>query len=101
MRKHQFNDFGFPETRGPNRERHNHLEFINRVRIEKTAGNREFMQPMCSIPPLDWAVLKQRFPELVSLDPQIQRQAWDVFLAHPASEPYRIKEKRRRHGTGH
>ncbi len=94
----QFKEHGFPEVRGPNAERHNHLDFLNRVRIEETAKNREFMQPMVSIPPLDWAVLKRRFPELVAPDPQIQRQAWDVFLAHPASEPYRIKEKRRRCG---
>lgn len=95
----QFKEHGFPEARGPNAARHNHLEFVNRVRIESTANNREFMQPMCSIPPLDWAVLKRRFPELINPDAQIQRQAWDTFLAHPASEPYRINEKRRRSGT--
>ncbi len=97
---HQFNDHGFPETRGPNAERHNHLEFINRVRIEQTAKPREFMQPMCCIPPLDWAVLKNRFPELISPDAQIKTHAWRVFMAHPASEPYRTVEKRRRSGAG-
>ena len=95
----QFKEHGFPEKRGPNRERRNHLEFINRIRIENVAVAREFMQPMCSIPPLDWAVLKVRFPELVSPDPQIKTLAWHVFMAHPASEPYRIQEKRRRSGT--
>ena len=94
----QFKDHGFPETRGPNAERQKHLAFVDRVRIEETAGPREFMQPMLSIPPLDWAVLRRRFPELVSSDPQIQKIAFDVFLAHPASEPYRVKEKRRRCG---
>ncbi len=96
----QFREHGFPETRGPNAERRNHLEFLNRVRIEETPRDLEFMHPMCSIPPLDWAVIQQKFPELVCRDPQIQRLAWDVFLAHPASEPYRIIEKRRRCGTG-
>ena len=96
----QFKEHGFPEKRGPNRERHNHLEFINRVRVEDVAKPREFMQPMCSIPPLDWAVLKRRFPELMSPDAQIKQQAWRVFLLHPASEPYRIKETRRQCGTG-
>lgn len=95
----QFKEYGFPEVRGPNRERHEHLEFMKQLRIDDTARNLEFMQPMMVFPPLDWAVIKVRFPELVSKDPQIQRQAWAVFAAHPASEPYRTKEKRRRCGT--
>lgn len=94
----QFQKHGFPEERGPNRERQKHLAFLDRVRIEETAKPREFMQPILSIPPLDWAVLKRRFPELVSPDPQIQKIAFDVFLAHAASEPYRTTEKRRRCG---
>ena len=96
----QFKEHGFPEVRGPDAARRKHLEFIDRVRIEKTATPREFMQPMCCIPPLDWAVLKHRFPELICPDAEIQAQAWAVFLAHPASEPYRTNEKRRRSGTG-
>ncbi len=97
---HQFKTFGFPEDRPePNAARRRHLELLKRVRIEKTADNREFMGPMCSIPPLDWAVLKVRFPELISPDPQIQKQAWDVFMAHPASDKYRIKERRRKYGA--
>jgi len=99
MQKDQFRDFGFPEARGPNAERRKHLELLQRVRIEKTPRDLEFMQPMCSIPPLDWAVLKRRFPELISPDPQIKTNAWRVFMAHPASEPYRTTEKRRRCGT--
>ena len=91
----QFKEHGFPEKRGPNRARHNHLEFMNRVRIETAADNREFMGPMMCIPALDWAVLKVRFPELICPDPQIQKQAWDVFAAHPASEPYRTKFRKR------
>ena len=95
----QFKEHGFPEVRGPNPERRKHLEFIDRVRIEKTATPREFMQPMCCIPPQDWAVLKVRFPELIAPDAQIQAQAWAVFLAHPASLQYRTTEARRRSGT--
>ncbi len=91
----QFKEHGFPEARGPNAERRSHLEFLNRVRIEKTAQPREFMQPMCCIPLLDWAVLKVRIPELVSPDIQIKMNAWRIFMAHPASEPYRTVEKRR------
>ncbi|MEE8481714.1 MAG: hypothetical protein V3S12_00040 [Acidiferrobacterales bacterium] len=74
------------------------MELINRVRIESTAQNREFMGPMMSIPPLDWAVLKVRIPELICSDAQIQKRAWDVFAAHPASLPYRTKERRRTSG---
>ena len=95
----QHKEFGFPEARGPNRERHKHLEFMQRVRIEETPRDLEFMHPIMCFPPLDWAVIKRRFPELISHDPQIQRQAWAVFAAHPASEPYRAKEKRRACGT--
>ena len=95
----QHNEHGFPEIRGPNAARRNHLEFLDRVRIEKTATPREFMQPMCSIPPLDWAVLKRRFPELISPDHEIKTNAWRVFMAHPASEQYRTNEKRRRSGS--
>lgn len=94
----QFKDFGFPEVRGPNRARRTHLGFLHRVRLEKTATNREFMGPMCCIPALDWAVIKVRFPELICKDAQIQKQAWDTFLAHPASMPYRTKERTRRSG---
>ncbi len=96
----QFKEHGFPEVRGPSAARHSHLEFVNRVRIEKTATPREFMNPLCCIPPLDWAVLKHRIPELISPDVQIKTNAWRVFMAHPASEPYRTVEKRRRNGTG-
>ncbi len=96
----QFKKFGFPETRGPNAARRKYLEFMNRVRIEDTAQPREFMQPMCSIPPLDWTVLKLRFPELISPDAQIKTNAWRVFMRHPASEPYR-STARRRYGEGH
>ncbi len=95
----QYKKHGFPETRGPNRQRRNFLNFLDRVRIEDTARVLDFMAPMASIPALDWAVLKRRFPELVSRDPQIQKHAWDVFMAHPASEPYRTKEKRRTSGS--
>lgn len=95
----QFKEHGFPEKRRANPARKKHLELVHRARIEKTPRDLEFMQPMLSIPPLDWAVIKVRFPELLSHDAQIQRLAWDIFLAHPASEPYRMKEKRRRSGT--
>lgn len=96
----QFKEYGFPEVRGPGVARRKHLEFLDRVRIEKTATPREFMQPMCCIPALDWAVLKHRFPELISPDHQIKTNAWRVFMAHPVSEQYRTVEKRRRNGTG-
>jgi hypothetical protein len=95
----QFKEHGLPELRGPNNARHNHLETIQRVRIEETATTREFMGPMLSIPPLDWAVLKVKFPELISRDPQIQKQAFDTFMAHPASEPYRTRERKRINGA--
>ncbi len=96
----QYKEHGFPEVRGPNRARRDHLEFLHRVRIESTARDMEFMQPIACIPPQDWAVLKVRFPELISPDTEIQKHAWQVFIAHPASEQYRTVETRRRCGTG-
>lgn len=96
MRESQFNEHGFPETRPPNVARKNHLDFLARVRIENTPRSIEFMGPMACIPALDWAVLKVRFPELISPDTQIQKHAWSIFMAHPASEPYRVKERKRR-----
>lgn len=100
MPESQFKKHGFPETRGPNAARRNHLETMQRVRIEETPRKLDFMGPMACIPALDWEVLKRRFPELISPDTQIQKQAWDIFMAHPASEPYRVKERRRTCGTG-
>lgn len=95
MRESQFKEHGFPETRPPNVVRQKHLEMMARVRIENTARTLEFMGPMACIPDLDWAVLKVRFPELISPDTQIQKHAWNIFMAHPASEPYRSKERKR------
>ena len=97
MSKHQFKDFGLPEERGPSVQRHKQLELVKRVRIEDTARDIDFAGAIACIPPLDWAILKKRFPELISPDPQIQRIAWNVFLRHPASEPYRTKERRRKY----
>ncbi len=97
-RENQFAEFGFPEVRGPNRARRDHLEFMQTIRLEEVATNREFMGPMCCIPAQDWKILKIRFPELIAPDPQIQKQAWDVFMAHAASLPYRTKERARRSG---
>ncbi len=90
----QFKQHGFPETRGPNAERRRHLELVNRVRIEQPQRDLGFAGLMASIPPLDWAVLKVRFPELVASDHEIQRQAWNVFMRHPASEPYRVTKRK-------
>ena len=91
---HQFNECGFPETRGPNAERRQHLEFVNRVRLEQPQPVLDWGRVTLSIPPLDWAVIRVRFPELECPDTQIMIQAWDVFLKHPASEPYRVTRRK-------
>ena len=89
----QNREIGFPELRPANTERKKHLDMVKGVRKDNSARDMEFMAPMMSIPPLDWAVLKRRFPELIAPDAQIQKQAWNVFMKHPASEPYRVKEQ--------
>lgn len=88
--EHQYKDFGMPEKRGPNAERQAILENNKRIRIEQPQVKLDSMKAMCSIPPLDWAILKVRFPELISPDHEIKKQAWITFYRHPVSEPYRV-----------
>ena len=91
--QHQFNELGMPEKRGPNAERQAILEENARIRIEQPQIALNSMKGMCRIPPMDWAVLKHRFPELVSPDHEIKRAAWITFYRHPVSEPYRVLPK--------
>lgn len=97
----QFKEHGFPEQRGPNTERHKHLELVNRVRVEQPQPKLDWGNLMLSIPPLDWAVLRVRFPELECEDSEIMRQAWQVFMRHPASEPYRVAKRKFHNGANH
>lgn len=90
---HQFKEFGFPEVRRKNPIRHGQLELNNILRNQHEVKSRDWGKLMVTIPPLDWAVLQVRFPELVSPDHEIMKKAWGVFMAHPASEPYRVKHK--------
>ena len=94
----QFKQFGFPDyphKRAPNQQRRAHLEKWKAVRNENPHRELEWGAPMLAIPPLDWAVLKVRFPDLISPDHEIKKRAWNKFLASPLSEPYRSKERSR------
>lgn len=88
--QNQYKQFGFPEIRGPNKDRHAVLERNARIRIEQPQVALPGMKMALTIPLLDWAVLRVRFPELDCSDAQIRRQAWVTFHNHPASEPYRM-----------
>jgi len=44
-----------------------------------------------NIPEPDMRVLQLRYPDLKSLDYQIQFKAWQKFLRSPESEPYKLR----------
>ena len=88
--QHQFDELGLPEERPANKERVEILENNARIRVEQPQRKLKNMMALCSIPPLDWAVLKIRFPELISPDHEIKKNAWITFYRHPVSAPYRV-----------
>lgn len=88
--QHQFKELGLPEDRPANKDRQMVLEDNHRIRVEQPQRKLPNMMAMCRIPLLDWAVLKVRFPELVSPDHEIKKNAWLTFYRHPVSEPYRV-----------
>lgn len=44
-----------------------------------------------NIPEPDMRVLQLRFPDLASLDYEIQFKAWKKFMTLPESEPYKLR----------
>jgi hypothetical protein len=45
-----------------------------------------------SIPVDDMRVIQLRYPDVCSLDPQIQHAAWQKFIRSPESEPYKVRK---------
>lgn len=100
MTDSQYKRFGLPEDHAlqklANRNRRNHLAFINEIRQgtrPKPAEMPVMGRVVLSIPELDFYVLKHRFPDLASPDNEIRTRAYKKFLASPLSEPYRINRR--------
>ena len=94
-RESQFEKYGLPERRSANKDRQESLEKLAQVRKDDSSRKQDWGYLACSIPPLDWAVIKVRLPDLMSPDAQIKNQAWAKFLNSPESLPYRVQEGRR------
>lgn len=79
----------------PNHERAALLESLARARADTntrpaTGGDPDPIGYMAlAIPPLDYAVITRRFPDLVSKDKEISLKAWKKFCRSPESLPYR------------
>jgi hypothetical protein len=52
----------------------------------------EFGHVALNIPPLDFEVLKRRYPDLVSPDAGVRTAKWKWFLRQPESEQYKISK---------
>lgn len=87
----QYKEFGLPETREANKCREHDLKLLKHIRDNKLHRKLDWGYHAFAIPPMDWAVIKIRFPDLVSKDAQIMNQAWAKFRADPISMPYRVQ----------
>jgi hypothetical protein len=85
----------FVSTTG-NMDHRRHLEAVRRIREgidpkPKTLGSHGgFAGVELSIPELDYAILKIRYPELNSRDANERTRAWQRFANSPESEDYRL-----------
>lgn len=68
------------------------LELNQSVREAKEQmGHLDCGSLVMQIPELDYYVLLRRFPELNSVDPTENKNAWDKFLRSPEAAPYRLR----------
>lgn len=91
----QYRMFGFPNdgTKRGNSDRRGVLEQNKRLRNRANPlGHQPWGSSVLHIPELDFYVLARRHPELMSPDAEINKKAWDKFLASSESEPYRIRQ---------
>ncbi len=71
------------------------LELNRKLRNEElstTTRGLDFGYVALQIPVQDMRVLQILFPDLASLDPDIQHRAWQKFMADPRSAPYKIRK---------
>lgn len=89
----QFRKFGLP--RGPktgNAQRRKGLDYLRSLRAGGGLGHQEWASVMLSIPELDFYVITNRYPDMLSPDPEISNKAFDKFLRSPESAPYRVRD---------
>jgi hypothetical protein len=72
------------------------LELNQKLRNERLTGGvaapgGDIGYVALNIPVGDMRVLQIRFPDLMSLDAEIQHKAWQKFIASPASAPYKLR----------
>ncbi len=80
-----------------NLDRKRHLEMVRRIRegIDPKARHLPFAGCELSIPELDFAIIRVRYPELTSKCPTERTRAWQKFANSPESEPYRLYRLKR------
>lgn len=81
----------------PNRELL--LERNAKLRREGGLANLTFAEHALRIPEIDYYQLKDRHPELASMDPEIRTRAWRAFVASSEADPYRTKDRRGKRAT--
>jgi hypothetical protein len=98
----QHKEFGFPDfaTHTGNASRDAGLDMLKELRLNGGAPHQDWGSVVLSIPPLDFVVITARYPELASLDHEINHKAWGRFLASSESKPYRVRDTDgvKRHG---
>lgn len=94
----QYKMFGFPKgTKKGNRERREVLERNQKLRNRaEPLGHQPWGSSVLNIPELDFYVICNRYPDLMSPDAEIMSRAFEKFLRSPESEPYRIRNTDKR-----
>jgi hypothetical protein len=70
------------------------LELNQTLRGEQCGGLPDDLGYVAlNIPVFDMRALQMRFPDLASLDADIQHRAWLKFLASPESAPYKLRKR--------
>lgn len=97
----QYKRYGLPADHALRRQahtrRHGILKALQAIRDGNAPKPREagsLGRVALAIPELDFWVLVRRFPDLNSLDAEIQHKAWIKFLRSPLSQQYRVSRER-------
>jgi hypothetical protein len=91
---HQYKMFGLPNdgTKRGNADRRAVLEQNKQLRNRANPlGHNEWCSSVLHIPELDFYVIANRYPDMLSPDAEISRKAIDKFLRSSESLPYRVR----------
>lgn len=93
----QLERFGLPEDHAlkklARQNRRKHLKYIQQIREgarPKPRDDTALGRVALSIPELDFAILRARFPDLASPDNARRTAAWREFMKGPLAEIYRV-----------